>query len=611
VDNYNVGIGRTLKVLLAGGVALVAAAAAVIGTMTVTGHGRFNASSGSAGVAAATVIYHDSLTDRLMVNMAAQGARYVIAADEAYDINTVGEGQYLKRSGDSLIGAAGGGGGGLSGLTTNKITKATAADAIGDSRITDTGSGAVAVAAPSVSIQDSDASHTVTLTPGNESANRVLSVPVLGANAKVNVSTATQTANYLQKATADGVLANGAITDDGTTVTLTGTAATVLRASPAAVDTSTAGNAITVQASPAVAGTVTAGAAAGGNVYVTAGAAARKDSGNAAGGDIILTPGAGIGTGLAGTVQCWGGGGQYTTVIGKGATGLSNYSFAIGASTAAANDSAAIGSSSSASGMHSVAIGCSGSLISSSFAGVSRLANVCNIPYLNVIRKDNAEVFNSTVYTSTPYAGAFSVLFTNELDATQAALVNTSQNWTITVASNVVTVNTDSAHKFSVGQYFSTDADWTANSFMASLTDKRITAVYSTTFTFALTQANQGATTETNAGAGITPGDYVLPMPTGGSFFVEEVGIVCSTLNGTITTQPTCRFGTSADRDSLRAAEITTLLTALRTRERYTTLLTDVGETTLACGMTVPAVLNSATSYKIRFYFRGIFVEDE
>lgn len=505
MDNYNVGIGRVLKVLLASGVALVAAAAAVIGTMTVTGHGRFNASSGSAGVAAVTVIYHDSLTDRLMANMANAGAKYVVQADQAYDIGTV---------------------------PLNKILKVTSATTLGESSLTDDGS------------------------------------------------------------------------------TLTTSAGTFLRASPAAAETSTAGNSISYAASPAVAGTVTAGAAAGGNVNITAGAAARKDSGEAAGGDIVLTPGAGIGGGARGTVRCPGSG-ALSTAIGVSSVASASSTVALGRlSNASGAYSTAFGMSSNVSGMNSMALGGNGSCATGS--SNTRLAISCNISCFHLVRKDHtADDFNSNSMAVAMFAGAPTVLFTNELDATQAAIANGSSNWTVAVASNVVTVNTVTAHKFSVGQYISTDADWTENAFMASLTDKLITAVTSTTFTFALTQANQAATTETNASAGITPGDYVLPMPTGGSFFVEEVGIVCSTLNGTITTQPTCQFGTAADRDSLRAAEITTLLSALRTRERYTTLLTDVGETTLACGMTAPATLNSATSYKIRFYFRGIFVEDE
>ena len=69
-----------------------------------------------------------------------------------------------------------------------------------------------------------------------DSTTKKLMANVAAAGATYIVRSPTQTANYLQKATGDGVLANGALTDDGTTLTLTGTAATVLRASPAAAD---------------------------------------------------------------------------------------------------------------------------------------------------------------------------------------------------------------------------------------------------------------------------------------------------------------------------------------------------------------------------------------
>lgn len=69
---------------------------------------------------------------------------------------------------------------------------------------------------------------------------------------------------------------------------------------PAAASTTTAGVSATLQASAAIAGTVTAGAAAGGDVDITAGAAARLTSGNANGGNVLVTPGSGIGTGSNG-----------------------------------------------------------------------------------------------------------------------------------------------------------------------------------------------------------------------------------------------------------------------------------------------------------------------
>ena len=176
------GWGSILALLAVGGLTLG-------GIIVLTGSLVFNEAAAPTGASGKTYVWQDSTTKKLMANVAAAGAKYIV----------------MSPSTDTSI----------SGLTTNKITKATSATAIGDSRITDTGSGAVAIAAPSVSVQDSDASHTLTLTPGNESASRVLSVPVLGADAKVNVSTATQTANLMQKATADGVLANSRVTDTG------------------------------------------------------------------------------------------------------------------------------------------------------------------------------------------------------------------------------------------------------------------------------------------------------------------------------------------------------------------------------------------------------------
>ena len=84
--------------------------------------------------------------------------------------------------------------------------------------------------------------------------------------------------------------------------TTAGTAALsfVSTAPTATTGASQVGIPLTLTASPAVASTDTAGAAAGGDVTITAGDAARLTSGNAAGGNINLTTGTAIGTGYAG-----------------------------------------------------------------------------------------------------------------------------------------------------------------------------------------------------------------------------------------------------------------------------------------------------------------------
>ena len=114
--------------------------------------------------------------------------------------------------GPNTRGGAGGLGNVVAGLTANTLIKATGTT-VADSRITDSGSGAIVLGATTFSIQDSNASHAITITPGNETGDRALSIPVMGAAAKINISTTTQTATYLQQASADGVLANATNTD--------------------------------------------------------------------------------------------------------------------------------------------------------------------------------------------------------------------------------------------------------------------------------------------------------------------------------------------------------------------------------------------------------------
>jgi hypothetical protein len=81
---------------------------------------------------------------------------------------------------------------------------------------------------------------------------------------------------------------------------------------------------------------------------------------------------------------------------------------------------------------------------------------------------------------------------------------NSGGTWTVAVATNVVTVQTGTAHGFTTSDTFSTSGSWAINTFMANLVAKQILSATSTSFTFALTQGNQGATTETSTTATVT-----------------------------------------------------------------------------------------------------------
>ena len=113
--------------------------------------------------------------------------------------------------------------------------------------------------------------------------------------------------------------------------------------------------------------------------------------------------------------------------------------------------------------------------------------------------------------------------------------------------------------------------------------------------------------------------DYTLPLFAGigaASMWIEEVGLILTTLGAPVVVQPTVRFGTIATPGKWLAPTLCTLLTALRMRERFNLLLTDDPEVDLSFGITVagtppPPPPGGPTVNWVRPYFRGHLVEDE
>jgi hypothetical protein len=101
--------------------------------------------------------------------------------------------------------------------------------------------------------------------------------------------------------------------------------------------------------------------------------------------------------------------------------------------------------------------------------------------------------------------------------------------------------------------------------------------------------------------------DQTVTLPAGCHFFPNEVGVWVTSLNA-LATQPTVRFGWTGAEAGLIVAGITTALTAAYSRERYTTLVTSAGQTSLVAGVTIGG---SATTLLGRFYWKGMLIEDE
>lgn len=100
---------------------------------------------------------------------------------------------------------------------------------------------------------------------------------------------------------------------------------------------------------------------------------------------------------------------------------------------------------------------------------------------------------------------------------------------------------------------------------------------------------------------------HTITLPAGCHFFPDECGVNVTSLAG-LTIQPTISFGRTGSNAALKAAAITTALTAQFTRERFQTLLSAAGETSLTATITAGA---TATTLLGTFYFKGILVEAE
>ncbi len=103
-----------------------------------------------------------------------------------------------------------------------------------------------------------------------------------------------------------------------------------------------------------------------------------------------------------------------------------------------------------------------------------------------------------------------------------------------------------------------------------------------------------------------TLASYTLTLPTGVTFYPDEVGIIITAASA-VSGQPTVRFGITADEAKHLAATGTTGLDAVYDRQRFATLLSDDGAKTLRAEVTVAATGTTLTG---RFYWRGTAVSD-
>ena len=96
-----------------------------------------------------------------------------------------------------------------------------------------------------------------------------------------------------------------------------------------------------------------------------------------------------------------------------------------------------------------------------------------------------------------------------------------------------------------------------------------------------------------------------VTIPTGATFFIEEVGVVVTQASG-VTVQPQVSFGVTGNTTAILAATATTK-SAAKGRDVYTPVDKD-GKNSLTASVKAVA---TATTLMGRFYWKGILVEDE
>jgi len=96
---------------------------------------------------------------------------------------------------------------------------------------------------------------------------------------------------------------------------------------------------------------------------------------------------------------------------------------------------------------------------------------------------------------------------------------------------------------------------------------------------------------------------YTITLPTGVTFFPEEVGVIVTAASG-VTLQPSLRFGATAD-EARYLAITQTAADAVHGRDRYVSLASAAGSSTLRAEITTAA---TGTTLSGRVYWRGFAV---
>lgn len=281
----------------------------------------------------------------------------------------------------------------------------------------------------------------------------------------------------------------------------------------------------------------------------------------------------------------------HSTTVGTNAIGIGNSvvsgnrSVSIGpgvgiANTSSADRSVAIGYNSKTTGTHSIAIGHSASALST--AGNIAIGNQANATN------------KSLAISAGNGTGGGSIASAIGLYSIAIGAVGDS-------GSNNVTASAQ--HSIAIGRNVNNNVQDTVAISATSLIRKDAAVLPSGT-EFRAGSGNEAIvmTKEIDLKTAATT---TITVPTGSRFYPNEVGLILTTLTGTITLQPDVSFGITGTNNKF-VTQTTSSLAALYERDVYTSLTT-AGESSLT--FTVNVAATGSADIKGRAYFKGMLVE--
>lgn len=289
-----------------------------------------------------------------------------------------------------------------------------------------------------------------------------------------------------------------------------------------------------------------------------------------------------------------------TTAVGSGAA-ASNYfalalgysasatgirAISLGNSSASATDSTAIGEVATASGSGALAVGNSATASGSGSIAIgpsslSRRDNSSNINSTRILAIDNWWTQSEYGFNCTNEE----TLFSSYIDLTGGSTWATATSYN---HGHVVKPTTPNGYQYWL---------WTSN--LGSITTAGAEPTWPT---------SHGGSVAAGSGAYwicIDAANYVVTLPTGVKFFPTAVGFITEKYN-TVTVQPNISFGESGNLTKFLASTTTTNLTAAYSIEKYTTLASYVGGSSVAFKLQTAA---TGTQLLGRAFWRGYFVD--